>query len=102
MIVRSLWLFLVSLFGQFGYAGDLGVLFGYFLIIAGVLPCVALAILDHEADENGQSITTADVLPAIKWLLELCGLDGLCPGLATVKSSEIVKPDVQADESGVA
>jgi len=94
-IVRAIWLFTLSLFAQFGYAGDFGVLCGYIVDFGVVLPCIALAILDHESDEAGLSVTTADVLPTLKWLLELCGLDGLCPGLTNVKAREITKDDVE-------
>jgi len=101
-IVRAIWLFALSLFAQFGYAGDLGVLCGYIVDFCVVLPCVALAILDHESDEAGNSVTTADVLPTLKWLLELCGLDGLCPGLATVKAAQITKDTAPTDEQASA
>lgn len=88
-VVRALWLFALSLFGQFGYAGDLGVLCGYIMDFAVVLPCVALAIFDHQMDKaTGFNLTTAQLLPTLKWVLELCGAEGLCPGLATVQAQE--------------
>jgi len=97
-VVRAIWLFALSLFGQFGYAGDLGVLCGYIVDFAVVLPCVALAILDHQSDEEGRSVTTADVIPTLKWTLELCGLDALCPGLTSVKGREVATKDAAPSE----
>lgn len=92
-LVRAVWFFVMSLFAQFGYGGNLGVLVGYYTDFGIVIPCLALAVLDHTCDEVTQNnFTTAKVLPLINDMLDLCGLNKLCPGLAAVQRQQSVMP----------
>lgn len=98
-VVRAIWFFVMSLFGMFGYAGNLGVYCGYFTDFGLCAPCIALAILDHESVPGGKdgqqqvNQTTAEALPMIDAALSLCGLNVLCPGLTAVQKKHSLKPE---------
>jgi len=92
-VVRAIWFFIMSLFGQFGYAGNLGVICGYFSDFGICAPCLLLAVLDHECDEvTNMNFTTAKALPLLDQALSLCGLNALCPGLGAVQRQQSVQP----------
>lgn len=100
-IMRGIWFFVMSLFGQFGYAGNLGVYVGYFVCFGVCIPILILAFLDHEHDQRtGHSFTTAKVLPLLDEVLSFAGLNWLCPGLATTQRRQSVKVDVPEPTSG--
>lgn len=92
-VVRAIWFFIMSLFAQFGYGGNLGVLVGYYTDFGLCLPCLALAFLDHECDEvTNYNFTTAKALPLLDQSLGMCGLNALCPGLTAVQRQQSVQP----------
>lgn len=100
-IMRGIWFFVMSLFGQFGYAGNLGVYVGYFVDFGVCIPILILAFLDHEHDKRtGHSFTTAKVLPLLDEVLSFAGLNWLCPGLATTQRRQSVKMEVTEPTSG--
>lgn len=102
-VVRAIWLFTMSLFGQFGYGGNLGVLVGYFTDFGIVLPMIALAVLDNAVDEEtNQQFTTAKALPLLDSLLGICGLNALCPGLTSTQRQMSIKPGAPAQVGGSA
>lgn len=85
-VLRCIWLLFLALFAQFGYAGNLGATCGYAMIVVEAA-CVVLAIFDNRTDEDGVSATTADILPALRYIAEVAGLIDYCPGLKTIKGS---------------
>lgn len=102
-VVRAIWFFILSLFGQFGYAGNLGVICGYYSDFGICLPCLALAFLDHEADpDTNMNHTTAKALPLLDQLLGYCGLNSLCPGLTAVQRQQSVQPTQPKEMGGSA
>merc|ERR1712096_556866 len=97
-VARAIWFFVMSLFGQFGYAGDLGLGVGYYTDFGICLPCILLAVLDHESvlwsDNKTQvNMTTAEALPMLDKALGLCGLNALCPGLTAVQKKHSIQPE---------
>lgn len=97
-VARAIWFFVMSLFGQFGYGGNLGVGVGYFTDFGICLPCILLAVLDHESvlwsDNKTQvNMTTAEALPMLDKALGLCGLNALCPGLTAVQKKHSIQPE---------